>query len=286
MTKATRALLVVLLCAGASALGLAPAAAAGTGLLRLAHLSPDTPAVDVYVDAVADSDTSITLPGVGYGTVSPYQSVPAGSYTVSMRAAGADPASPPVLSTTVQVDEGSARTVAGVGYFASLGLEIIDDSLALPASGSSRVRVISAAASASPLDVALTGGSTLADGLAFAKKTNYVDVPGGSATLQVGGGTGEPTDLSVDLAAGSVYTVLVLDRPGGGLTLQMALDAASPGVVPVGGVETGLGGTAGSEGSPWVVPVGIAVVAAVAAGAMRVTTARRTSSSPRHAAGS
>jgi len=285
MTKATRALLVVLLCAGASALGLAPASAAGTGLLRLAHLSPDTPAVDVYVDAVADSDTAITLPGVDYGTVSDYQSVPTGSYTVSMRAAGADPASPPVLSTTVQIDEGSARTVAGVGYFASLGLEIIDDSLTLPASGSARVRVISAAATASPLDVALTGGSTLADGLAFAKKTTYVDVPGGRSTLQVAGGTGAPTDLSVDLTPGSVYTALVLDRPGGGLTLQLALDAASPGVVPVGGVETGLGGTAEPGGSHWVVPVGIVAVAALGAVALRVTTAGR-SSSPRHAAGS
>src|SRR5687767_15272142 len=53
-------------------------------------LSPDTPAVDVYVDSVADPDTGIVLNGVGYGAVSEYQDVPPGEYTVSMREAGAE----------------------------------------------------------------------------------------------------------------------------------------------------------------------------------------------------
>ena len=68
--------------------------------------------------------------------------MPAGVYTVSMREAGADPATPPVLSTTVQVGTDSARTVAGVGRFADLGLEVLEDDLALPPSGQARVRVV------------------------------------------------------------------------------------------------------------------------------------------------
>ena len=96
---------------GAVALTGASAQAAddgGNGLLRLAHLSPDTPAVDVYVDAVSDPDAGITLEGVGYGAVSEYQDVPPGEYTVSMREAGAGEEAPPVLSTTVQVEGGGA----------------------------------------------------------------------------------------------------------------------------------------------------------------------------------
>src|SRR3712207_9158795 len=92
------------------------AGAAETGLLRLAHLSPDTPAADVYVDSVSDPGDGtalLTVPGVGYGTISGYQDVPEGVYTVSMRQAGDDPVTPPVASTTVQVGPDSARTEIG-----------------------------------------------------------------------------------------------------------------------------------------------------------------------------
>ncbi len=128
-----RSLTVLLLTAMALLVGgTVPAGAADTGMLRLAHLSPDTPSVDVYVDSVSSTDTGIVLTGVGYGTVSGYQSVPAGTYTVSMRSAGAPATSAPVLSTTVTVDPGTAFTVAGVGTFAQLGLTVLDDDLTPP----------------------------------------------------------------------------------------------------------------------------------------------------------
>lgn len=259
--------------------GAALAAPEDDGLLRLAHLSPDTPAVDVYVDSVADPDVGITLESVGYGTVSEYQSVPPGTYTVSMRAAGADPATPPVLSTTVEVAADSARTVAGVGLFADLGLEIIEDSLDMPSSGQARMRVLAAASNAQTLDVALADGTSVATGLAFASTSEYVDVPAGSTTLQVSAGGEPPTDLPVELEAGAVYSVLVLDEPDGGLTVRPVLDAASPGVVPVGGVETGAGGTAGGG-----VPAGVVALALGAGAAALAVAARSRRGHARHAA--
>jgi hypothetical protein len=267
LTRVLRATVAAaLLVAGlAVASGTASAAAPdGNGLLRLAHLSPDTPAVDVYVDSVADPASNITLAGVDYGTVSEYQDVAAGTYTVSMREAGAAPDTPPVLSTTVDVGADSARTVAGVGLFADLGLEIIDDSLATPPSGQARIRVLAAASSAETLDVAVPGGATVASGLAFADTSDYVDVPAGSATLQVSVGGGAPTDLPVELAAGAVYSLLVLGGADDEVTVQAVLDAAGPSVVPVGGVETGGGGTA-DPGAPAGVLVALGVVTVAAA---------------------
>ena len=251
----------------------------GNGLLRLAHLSPDTPAVDVYVDAVADPESGITLEGVAYGTVSDYQDVPPGTYTVSMRAAGADPATPPVLSTTVEVVSDSALTVAGVGLFADLGLEIIEDSLDMPSSGQARMRVLAAASNAETLDVTLADGTAVATDLAFASTSDYVDVPAGSTTLQVSAGGEPPSDLPVDLDAGAVYSVLVLDEPDGGLTVEPVLDAASAGVVPVGGVETGAGGTAGGD-----LPVGLVALAVGAGGALVAVAARSRRDRARHVA--
>jgi hypothetical protein len=223
------------------------AAAADDGMLRLAHLSPDTPAVDVYVDSVSTPGVGITLPGVGYGAISDYQTLPAGTYAVSMRSAGAAPDSPPVLSTTVEVRPSAARTVAGVGRFADFRLSILDDELTLPPPGQARVRLISAAASAVSI-AASVGGNPLSPGLDFGSASGYLDVPGGATTVQVTPSGGPPTTLPVTLAPGSVYSLVVLDRSGGGLTLSPTLDAASPGVVPVGGVEAGAGGTAPPAG--------------------------------------
>ena len=53
-------------------------AATTTGWIRLAHLSPNTPAVDVYLYSYGDSTAQIVLHHVAYGTVSPYEQVPAG----------------------------------------------------------------------------------------------------------------------------------------------------------------------------------------------------------------
>jgi hypothetical protein len=86
-------------------------------------------------------------------------------------------------------------------------------------------------------------------------------VTAGARGLRVTVG-GEPTELPLDLAPGSVYSLFVLDRPDGGLTVRTVLDAAGAGVVPTGGVETGAGGTAPAEPPPGVIggAVGLTVL--------------------------
>src|ERR1700691_4426037 len=129
----------------AGAASAASAAPAGSSVvwLRLAHLSPNTPAVDVYLYSFGDPSAMVVLHHVAYGDVSPYESVASGEYTVAMRAAGAKAASKPVLSTTIDVVNGDAYTVAGVGPFAGLKLQVLDDRLTTP-THKALVRVIQA----------------------------------------------------------------------------------------------------------------------------------------------
>jgi Domain of unknown function (DUF4397) len=222
----------------------AAAAADGSAYVRLAHLSPDTPQVDVYVAAVADPAASFVVPGVGYGAVSQYRPVRPGSYVVSMRAAGAAPDSPPVISTTVDARPGGAYTIAGTGMNAGLGLTVLDDSVATPPGGQASVRVVNAAVSAPAVDVGPAGKPAWATGVRFASATDYRDCPLGDWTLTVTSGGRPATTLPVKLAANSSYTVLLVDQ-NGALAAQVYRDTTGPGVVPVGGVNTGMGGTAG-----------------------------------------
>ena len=65
--------------AASAATGTATTHRAGhTGWIRLAHLSPNTPPVDVYLYSFGGSKAMIVLHHVGYGAVSPYEKVASG----------------------------------------------------------------------------------------------------------------------------------------------------------------------------------------------------------------
>ncbi|MDT7574132.1 MAG: hypothetical protein QOH17_465 [Pseudonocardiales bacterium] len=223
-----------------------PALAATDAYVRLAHLSPDTPNVDVYVSSVADPKDSFVVPGVGYGAVSPYRALAPGSYVVSMRGAGAAADSPPVISATVDAKAGQAYTVAGTGLSASLGLTVLTDQLDLPPAGKAAVRCINGAVSASSVDLGQAGKQPWATGVKFATTTPYTDVSLGTWTLHVSAPGKPAVDLPVTIDANSTYSVVLLDKKGA-FTAQLIRDSAGSQVVPVGGVETGFGGTAPSD---------------------------------------
>ncbi|WP_116452692.1 class F sortase [Blastococcus litoris] len=251
--------MVGLLCAS---LGMPAAGAEDGGQLRFAHLSPDTPAVDVAVAPLPSDRTGpLTDPGedattgLAYGAVSEALDLPAGSYAVSVRAEGAARSVPPALSARVDVPAGGALTVTLTGSFADLGVATLTDDLSAPPPGSARVRVLAAAGSLPAADVALSGGPALASGLPFGAAAEPRTVPAGPATLLVG--DAEP--VPVTFAAGSVVTLLVLDGEGGGLLVRPVVDAAGPSVVPTGAVEAGTGDLPGGPA-----PVALAALAALA----------------------
>jgi len=236
--------LAVLACALAAGLAVpVPASAADGAFLRLAHLSPDTPKVDVTVTAFDQPDRKEELKGVGYGDISEYQRIEPGSYTVAMRAAGADPASEPVISTTLEAVEGRAYTVAGLGAFADLALRVLNDEISLPPPGQSRMRVVNAAPRVGDLSIRREGTAVI-ERAAFGNASSYVFVPAGRTTLTVAPAEAGATELPVTLEAGAVYTILVLEKDGA-LTAAVRQDARGSTVVPHGAVETGLGGTTG-----------------------------------------
>jgi hypothetical protein len=238
--------LLVAAAPAASAATAAPAAhrAAQTGWIRLAHLSPNTPPVDVYLYSFGGSKAMIVLHHVGYGAVSPYEKVASGEYTVAMRGAGASAASPPVLSATVNIAPGSAYTVAGLGPAKGLRLQVLQDRLTTP-KGESLVRVIQASLRNHRVTVT-AGPQVLARRLLFGAVTSYGLAKPGTWTVQVAGANGTVSQ-SVTLTAGTIHTLVVLD----GANVE---DAAGSAVMPQGGAATGLGGTApvpAPSPAPW-----------------------------------
>lgn len=259
----------LLLGTGAALAAAAPAGAATVGYVRLAHLSPDTPEVDVYLDDLSGPADTQVFKAVGYGVMSAYLPLPAGRYAVSMRQKGAAASTPPVLTTDVTVATGQAYTVAGVGRYADLGLRILEDDISAPAEGKSKVRVVQASVRAPVLDIGSASGATIANGVQFATTTDYREVNPGDWQVRLKPSGGDATIAKCTMAEGGVYSLIVLDAKSGGLTTELREDAKGGVVIPAGGVDTGAGGAAGGPVSyPLMFTglVGVLVAASAAAG--------------------
>src|SRR5215217_5261216 len=249
----------------------APAFAQGTGQaqVRVAHLAPDAPNVDVYVNG------DPVLTDVPYTTVSEYLSLPAGTQQVTVYATG-DTTSP-VIDAPVKLAAGGAYTVAAVGLVAddSLTAQVYEDDLRSPASGNAKVRVVHASPDAGPVDVIPRGGEVLVSGLRFPDASPYAEVPAGTYTLDVNAAGTKKTALTVPgatLASGGVYSafavgtvyadslnvLLVQDNAGTSASSASATASASAAASSTASPSDSLPDTGGSA---WL-PLSVAIVLA------------------------
>ncbi|SEO78950.1 protein of unknown function [Halogranum amylolyticum] len=181
-----------------------------TGMVRVAHASPDAPNVDVYVDG------DVVLEDVPFRTVSDYLDVPTGTRTVTITAAGDEETV--AFEGDVEVGAG-AYTVAAIGELTSEDTEfqplVVEDDLSDPASESARVTLVHASPDAPAVDVTAGDGETVVfDGVAFGE-TGTAEVPAGDYTLEIRGDTdsndGEVvTTVDVTLEGGAVYSAFAL----------------------------------------------------------------------------
>jgi hypothetical protein len=240
----------VLLCIGA----LSPVASAGATVtsasteayVRGAHFSPDTAAVDVYLSAFSGGTSTLWLSSVSYGDVSGYEPITPGVYAVSMRPHGAAASTPAVLTWTVNIAAGSAYTAAAVGTNSQLRGIVLQDSTSRPASGTGMVRVIQASSQAGHVSVTAQNGPAIVGDIAYGAASDYMSVPAGSWTL-VTQSTTQPAltnQFKVNVASGTLSSVVILDQAGGGIVVQSVLDSSGAATVPVGSVNAGGGGTA------------------------------------------
>jgi hypothetical protein len=270
------AAVATLLGSALACLGISPATAGTTdGWVRMANLSPGTPAVDIYLYAFGNPGHPTILRHANYGNVSSYMMVSAGEYTVAMRPVGATASSPPVVSTNFMVNAGSAYTVASIGSSAARRALVLTDQMSAP-KGKALVRVIQASVQQQQVTVG-DAQDVLAQQLAFGSATSYMAVQPGTQTVKFTA-SGQMTSMSVTLADGSVHTIVVLDGSSG-LKVDILTDAAGSQATPTGGAATGLGGTAPRDTVPGLIPWAATLAAGlllVAAGVIGLRRSRRT----------
>ncbi|PWW62584.1 DUF4397 domain-containing protein [Actinokineospora spheciospongiae] len=245
------------------------------GWVRLGHLAPGAPPVDIYLAAFGRAE-QVVVRKAGYGAVTPYSALRAGAYTVAMRPADAAPTSPPALTATVDITAATAHSllVFATGPGGSLRGDLVTDDLGAPEPGTGRVRVVQGTAALAPVTVEVGGTSTpLVVDASYGMTTPYRDLPQGRHDVVLSGSTGRaPTQ--VDVRAGTSTTLLVTESDGA-LKSTPLTDSAGPEVKPLLGVETGAGRTSTVDSPVWVLVVLSLLAAAGAGAALRFRTRAR-----------
>ena len=288
--RRTFALLALVMVATAATLGSGgPAAAqADTGTVTVIHGVPGV-TVDVYVN------DDLTLEAFEPETVTDPLELPAGDYTVDIRAAGADPSEDPIITGSTTLPAGANATlIAHLTADGTPTLGVFVNDTAPTASGEGRL-VVRHTAAAPAVDV-LAGGSPVISGLENPDEET-LSLPASTVSAAVAAaGTTDPVigPVDVPVVAGQVtiaYAIGSLEEDTLGAVVQTIQvgeqEAAAPAgptdqPVPVpSGVPAGDSGLAADDGSSFPAEAALATVALALVGAgiaaHSLTTARRRS---------
>ena len=174
--------------------------------VRAAHMSPNAPNVDVYVDGDA------VLEDVPFGDISGYLELAADTYTVEITPAGDSETT--VFNGDVSAEAETDYTVAAIGEVGddvdqSFEALVLEDDNSDPGDDTARVRAVHASPDAPAVDIT-ADGDVLFDGVEFGN-SDSIEVPAGDYTLEVRGDTEENDgdvvgEFDVSLAGGAAYT--------------------------------------------------------------------------------
>jgi hypothetical protein len=181
----------------------------GTANVRVAHMSPNAPNVDVYVD----SDDPV-LADVPFKTVSDYLEVPVGERMVEITAAG--DAETVVFSGAVPVEADTDYSVVAAGEIGDMADQpfeplVLEDDNSMVGGDQARLRAVHVSPDAPAVDITAGGGEVvLFDGVEYGG-SGYTTIEANDYTVQIRGDTenndGEVVaDYDVSLNGGTVYT--------------------------------------------------------------------------------
>ena len=190
--------------------------------VRVGHLSPNVPAVDVQLDVSGTTNSVLSLSNVTFPQNSGYALVAGGAYDASV-ALASNPATPVLTLPNATLKANTSTSVFAIGLLGGAGAQALhlaayaDDRT--PVAGKAKVRVIHLAPDAPAVDVVALDAShniaaTLVKNLAYPNATpSDLQVAPGAYTLAVVP-TGQVTPVlptasgvPVTLTAGEVVTV-------------------------------------------------------------------------------
>jgi hypothetical protein len=212
--------------------------------VRVAHLSPDAPNVDVFVGTEPNGDPAIE--NLAYENFAPnnagdYVALDPGSYDIAVTPTGET--EPQVIDVSgLPLEANKDYTILAVGELNSEqedepGIQALplvdnaDEETALPPRDKTLVRFVHASPDAGAVDIGVQGGPTLLSGVEFGDASDYIEVAPGDYTITVGPGA---LTVPFTATAGTKVTAYVIgnattmDEDDAGLSAVTSLEATNP----------------------------------------------------------
>ncbi len=181
--------------------------------LRIGHLSPDTPEVDVVVDG------NIFLGNVPFPAVTDIGALPAASYNVAVQAT-INPGTFPIGPVDLNLEAGTWYTVLAVDFLANIEPLILSDDGRSVATNA-KVRIVHASPTAQDVDIYVVAPGTdintvdpTLTAVPFKANTGYLALPEGDYEVTVtptGTKTAAIGPAAISIENGGVYTAIARD---------------------------------------------------------------------------
>ena len=176
----------------------------GTSLLRVFHAAPQAPAVDVYINE------KLVFSNLQFTQFSSYVKLKEGEYRIDIFQTGT--MVQPIISGSLDLDEGQMLTIAAIGNLDDLSLLVINDNADKKASPKvSSFRVVHLSPNTPAVDI-LVNNKILVENLAFKQNTSYVDIAPGSYNIEAVLSSNKESVLvfGVMLKANRIYTIYIV----------------------------------------------------------------------------
>ncbi|MDF2947092.1 MAG: hypothetical protein K0S51_1771 [Bacillales bacterium] len=145
-------------------------------MVRVFHASPDSPAVDIYIN------NHPVFKNVTYKMLSNYLKVPAGEYKVEVYPTGTKDNA--LVNNLFKLSSGNVFTIAAVNELNKLSLLAIPDQILVPSNEAS-VKFVHLSPDGPTVDVAVIGGDIIFSNVSFGQITNILNLSSMNLDLEV-----------------------------------------------------------------------------------------------------
>jgi len=173
--------------------------------VRVVHTSIDAPAIDVYVN------DSLVIENLAFGAATEFAPLPSGDDRNIKIVPTGSPLDAAIVDTKVNLDAGQAYDLIAFNRVDDIDVKAVDVDLDPVPVGQARVRVVHEAPDSPDVDVVITDGPTLFEGVGTGDTTDYTIVDAGSYDLQLKDGdnvVARIPDLTLD--ENMSYDIIVL----------------------------------------------------------------------------
>lgn len=144
--------------------------------IRFLNAVPNSPAIDIYFNSV------LVARRLQYSQFTEYMKIPEAQYQVNIYPTGTQ--TNPILSTEINIPNGTIGTIAVIGLLPDVSLFPISDPLSAITPGQVCVRFGHLSPNAPAVDITAPDGSMFFDNISYEEITDYLCMDPGRYTLQ------------------------------------------------------------------------------------------------------